>query len=93
MGSFDKKFIRKIHKTFLYVCLQVSKPKSKKSRQIEWKIFHGCFKNKKEKKHMKRLSFITQFKVQFLLLFTGCRKVLGKMPSLQSSLFKIVFNY
>ena len=29
---------------------------------------------------MKRLSFITQFKIEFLLLFTGCRKVLGKMP-------------
>ena len=28
---------------------------------------------------MKRLSFITQFKVEFLLPFTGCRKVLGKM--------------
>ena len=31
---------------------------------------------------MKRLSFITQFKIEFLLLFTGCRKVLGKMPEL-----------
>ena len=29
---------------------------------------------------MKRLSFITQFKIEFLLPFTGCRKVLGKMP-------------
>ena len=28
---------------------------------------------------MKRLSFITQFKIEFLLPFTGCRKVLGKM--------------
>ena len=91
MGSFDEKFIRKIHKTFLYVCLQVSKPKSKKSRQIEWKIFHGCFKNKKEKKHMKRLSFITQFKNQFLLLFTGCRKVLGKMPDLSVFTFQNSF--
>ena len=27
-----------------------------------------------------RLSFITQFKIEFLLPFTGCRKVLGKMP-------------
>ena len=35
------------------------------------------FKNKK--KHMKRLSFITQFKIEFLPLFTGCRKVLGKI--------------
>ena len=30
---------------------------------------------------MKRLSFITQFKIEFLLTFTGCRKVLGKMPA------------
>ena len=29
---------------------------------------------------MKRLSFITQFKIEFLLPFSGCRKVLGKMP-------------
>ena len=32
---------------------------------------------------MKRLSFITQFKIQFLLLFTSCRKVLGKLPNLK----------
>ena len=29
---------------------------------------------------MKRLSFITQFKIEFLLPFTGCKKLLGKMP-------------
>ena len=29
-----------------------------------------------------RLSFITQFKIEFLLKFTICRKVLGKMPDL-----------
>ena len=27
-----------------------------------------------------RLSFFTQFKIEFLLPFTGCRKVFGKMP-------------
>ena len=27
-----------------------------------------------------RLSFITQFKIEFLLPFTSCRKVLGKKP-------------
>ena len=36
---------------------------------------------KKRKKQMKRLIFITQFKIEFLLPFTGCRKVLGKMPA------------
>ena len=30
---------------------------------------------------MKRLSFITQFKIEFLLLFNGFRKVLGKMSA------------
>ena len=29
-----------------------------------------------------RLSFITQFKIEFLLPFTDCRKVLGKMPDI-----------
>ena len=29
---------------------------------------------------MKRLSFITQFKSEFLLPFTGWREVPGKMP-------------
>ena len=32
---------------------------------------------------MKKLSFITQFEIEFLLQSTGCRKVLGKMPALQ----------
>ena len=31
---------------------------------------------------MKILSFITQFKIEFLLPFTSCRNVLGKMPVL-----------
>ena len=30
---------------------------------------------------MKRSSFITQFKIKFLLPFISCRKVLGKMPA------------
>ena len=38
-----------------------------------------CFKSKKEKKkHIERLNFSTQFKTEFLLLLTGCRKVLEK---------------
>ena len=30
---------------------------------------------------MKRLSFITQFIIEFLLPFIGGRKVIGKMPA------------
>ena len=66
-----------IQVSFMCVCKYL---KSKKNRRIEWKIFQGFFKNKKEKKHMKRLRFITQFKIEFLLPFTSCRKVLRKMP-------------
>ena len=38
------------------------------------------FQKQKRKKHMKKLGFITQFKIEFLLPFTGCRKMLGKVP-------------
>ena len=30
-----------------------------------------------KQKQMKRFSFVTQFKIEFLLPFTGCRQVLG----------------
>ena len=36
-------------------------------------------KQNRKKKHMKRLSLITQFKIEFLLPITGSKKVLGKM--------------
>ena len=39
--------------------------------------------NKTKTKKEKRLNFITQFKNDFLLTFSGCRKVLGKMPDIQ----------
>ena len=32
----------------------------------------GVFQKQKRKKQMKRLSFINQFKIEFLLQFTGC---------------------
>ena len=35
---------------------------------------------------MKRLTFITQFNVDFLLSFTGCKKVLGKMSDIKSNI-------
>ena len=38
------------------------------------------FQKQKKKKYIKRLSFITQFKIKFLLPFSDCRKVPGKMP-------------
>ena len=37
---------------------------------------------KEKKKHIKKLTFITQFNFKFLIMFTGCREVVGKMPGL-----------
>ena len=37
---------------------------------------------------MKRLRFITQFKIEFFLLFTGSRKVLGKVSDDLTFFFK-----
>ena len=41
------------------------------------------------KENMKRLSFITQFNIELLLPFTGCRKVLRKLPVDHCNLYKI----
>ena len=63
--------------------MRVCKYLNQKVRRTgEWngKSFKGFTKTKKKKKYMKRLSLITQFKIEFLLPFIGCRKVLGKMP-------------
>ena len=42
--------------------------------------FSRMFQDKKEKKNMMKLSFMTEFKIEFLLPFTSCRKILEKMP-------------
>ena len=54
MESFEEKSTKKIHTTFLYACLEVSKLKSKKNTLLEWKIFQGCFKNKTKQKNTGR---------------------------------------
>ena len=48
------------------------------------------FQKQKEKKNMKTLSFVTQFKIEFLLPFFGCRKVLGNMPIMCQKLKSIL---
>ena len=40
---------------------------------------------------LKKLSFTTQFNIEFLLSFTGCRKVLRKMPEHQGFLEALLF--
>ena len=37
-----------------------------------------------KKKHVEILSFITEFKIEFLLPFVSCRKVLGKQSEIMS---------
>ena len=39
-------------------------------------------KKKKKKKRMTRVTLLTQFKIEFLLPFTGCRKCLEKCLSM-----------
>ena len=63
--------------TFLfYACNQ----RVRRIGEHKRKFFKGFLKTKKKKKHMNRSSFITLFKIEFLLPFTSCGKVLGKMP-------------
>ena len=35
---------------------------------------------------------MTQFKIEFLLAFTGCRKVLGKMPDIYIYIYILLTN-
>ena len=50
------------------------------------KSFFRCFEEKLTKRvKLKRLSFTAQFKIDFLLPFTGCKKVLRKMSALSVS--------
>ena len=42
-----------------------------------------------EKQTKNRLSLTIQFKIDFLLPFTGSRNVLEKMPEMESKIFKV----
>ena len=57
------------------------KQRVRRVKEQNGKTFKGISKQTRKKKKTKRLSFIiTQFKIEFLLPFTSCRKVLEKMP-------------
>ena len=70
--------------TYIQLCfMRVCKHLNQRLRRIgEIENLSRVFKKTNKKKNIKRLSFITQFKIEFLLPFTSCRKVLGKMPDL-----------
>ena len=73
MRSFEENLTIKIHKiSFMCVCKYLN--------QRVTRIGERMVVSKTRKKHLKGLSFITQFKTEFLLPFTVCRKVVGKMP-------------
>ena len=50
---------------------------SKNNGVKKMKNLSRVFLDKHTKKYLKRLSLKTQYKSEFLLPFTGCRKVLG----------------
>ena len=62
-----------------YIYVFLSKPKNKKNKWIEWKIFQGCFKNKKEIFYinsMKGLHLFFRFKLRQLQCHTTKFEVL-----------------
>ena len=64
------------------MCVFVSsKPKNKKNRVEN---LSRMLQKQKRKKNIKQLSFISQFIIEILILFTSCKKVLGKMPGLEN---------
>ena len=64
--------------SFMLVCKCLNQ-RVRRIGEQNGKAFNGVSKKKKiKKKNMKRSSSITQFKIQFLLLFTSCRKCLEK---------------
>ena len=63
--------------SFMLVCKCLNQ-RVRRIGEQNGKAFNGVSKKKIKKKNMKRSSSITQFKIQFLLLFTSCRKCLEK---------------
>ena len=71
----------------MLACTYLSQRVRRIGKQNE-KSFEGF---SKKKIHMKRLSFIVQFKIEFLLSFTSCRKVLGKMPDIYIYIYIYIY--
>ena len=72
---------RQILATFPHGCNQ----RVRRIGEKNGKPFNNFSKTNKKtkkttKKHIKSSSFITRFKIEFLLPFAGHRKVLGEMP-------------
>ena len=70
---------------FMCACRYLNQKLKEQANRIK-NCSRGFPKQKRKKKHMKRLIFITQFKIEFLRPFTGYRKVLGQMAGQQNVL-------
>ena len=84
-GVFKKSWLKLSTFNIRLSCMHLCKYLNQRLTRIgEWnsKSFQDVSKTKK--KNMKKLSFITYFKIEFLLPLTSCRKVFGKMPALLS---------
>ena len=65
--------------SFMHVCKYL-KQRVRRTGENNGQSFKVVSKTKdKKKKKMKRLSFMTQFKIEFLLLWSNCRKLLVKI--------------
>ena len=81
-GVLNKTWLQRCIKfPFMCVCKYLNQ-RPRRTGEKNGKSFKVFSKTKKKKQHLESLSFITQFKIEFLLTFTGCRKMLGKMPGL-----------
>ena len=75
----------------MYVCKYLKQRVRRIGKKNE-QSFKVVSKTKKKKK-MKKLSFITQFKIEFLPLFTSCREEHAKIPEYGNKQTKFFTQY
>ena len=75
----------------MYVCKYL-KQRVRRIGKKNGQSFKVVSKTKKKKK-MKKLSFITQFKIEFLPLITSCREEHAKIPEYGNKQTKFVTQY
>ena len=75
----------------MYVCKYL-KQRVRRIGKKNGQSFKVVSKTKKKKK-MNKLSFITQFKIEFLPLFTSCREEHAKIPEYGNKQTKFVTQY
>ena len=76
------------------VCKYLNQQRVRRIGEQNRKSYKGVLKTKQKKKKKNEgiEFFITQFKIEFLLPFTNCRKVLEKMPVCEQKLANIIYK-